>query len=78
MCDWTKRQWRWIIHIDIRGNNRQNINMSSIIAFEFVYTLSDQKRWSWIEPFKFQFKAIDFDLKVERCAAAALSIIIDF
>lgn len=41
-----------------------------------LYIHSDQKVWSWIEPFKFQFKTIDFDLKVERCAAAALRLLL--
>lgn len=67
MCDWTKRQWCWIIHIDIRGNNRTKYQHVINYCFWVPPDQQQQKKWSWIEPFKFQFKTIDFVFKVERC-----------
>lgn len=81
MCDWTKKQWRWIIHVSIRAKQQynrirrekeeKNINMSSIIIFEYL------RSYSWIEPFKFQFKNIDFDFKVERLRCGCLFFYLD-
>lgn len=53
-----------------RQHNRHKISTCHQLLLLSMCTFWS-KKWSWIEPFKFQFKTIDFALKVERCAVPA-------